>query len=109
MGPCRETPFDNIESAHEYVQLLCEAVDESLQHTAADLEAADAGRQRDALRLVVYKLTQLRASLTTSSRVLNDLRTLRRLLLHERTPPLAAHERPSGADGRRDGTLRRNG
>jgi hypothetical protein len=99
-----ETPFDNIESAHEYVQLLGEAVDESLRHAADDLAACTSERQHDALRLVVYKLTQLRTHLAAGSRTLNDLRTLRRLLLNQR---------PTGADAgvpraeRRSGNLHR--
>lgn len=84
MGAHRETPFDSIENAHEYVQLLCEAVDESVQDTSLDLESARNERHQHALRLVKYKLTQLQGHLTASSRVLNDLRTLRRLLLDER-------------------------
>lgn len=88
-GAVRETPFDSIESAHEYVHLLGETVDQSLEHTAEDLAMCVSDRQRDALRLVTYKLTQLRAQLTASSRVLNDLRTLRRLLLNERSTDVA--------------------
>jgi hypothetical protein len=80
-----DTPFDNIESAHEYLQLLGEAVDQSVRDSADDLDACRSDRQRDALRLVTYKLTQLRTHLTAGSRILNDLRTLRRLLLNQRT------------------------
>lgn len=98
MGARRETPFDSIENAHEYVQLLCEAVDESVQDTALDLESARSERHQHALRLVRYKLTQLRGHLGASSRVLNDLRTLRRLLLDERGSPAG------GRDGGTAGT-----
>jgi hypothetical protein len=38
----------------------------------------------EALRLVAHKLNQLRQHLLASLRLLNDLRTLRRLLLNER-------------------------
>jgi hypothetical protein len=79
-----ETPFDNIESAHEFVHLLGQAIDEAIGGTAELVEAATADRHLDALRLVTYKLRQLRMHVTASSKLLNDLRTLRRLLLNER-------------------------
>ena len=93
------TPFDNIESAHEYVHLLGEAVEDSLRGTADDLDACTSERQRDALRLVTYKLTQLRNHLAASSRILNDLRTLRRLLLNQRTSSAEADARHVGRGG----------
>jgi hypothetical protein len=40
-----------------------------------------------ALRIVEFKLDKLEQHLKTSSRLLNDLRTLRRLLLDERAEP----------------------
>jgi hypothetical protein len=81
------TPFDNIESSHEYVSLLAKAVEEALAEVDADIElasAADAGRRREALQLVRFHLGKLSGHLTSSRRILNDLRTLRRLLLEER-------------------------
>jgi hypothetical protein len=83
-----DTPFESIESAHEYVHLLGESLEESRATIRADI-AALAGtrgveRRVDALRLVDYKLTQLRGHVTATGRLLNDLRTLRRLLLRER-------------------------
>jgi hypothetical protein len=44
-----------------------------------------AGRQVDALKLIVYKLERLNEHLQRSHRILNDLRTLRRLLQKERS------------------------
>ena len=83
-----ETPFDSVENAHEYVQLLEEAIDEARNHIRDDIRVADESpgleRRLEALRLVDYKLTQLRAHVAGASRLLNDLRTLRRLLLGER-------------------------
>lgn len=82
------TPFDSIESAHEYVALLRVAVDEAYASIQDDL--ADAGllqgseRRVEALRLVDHKLNQLRRHIVASLILLNDLRTLRRLLLGER-------------------------
>lgn len=64
--------------------MLGDAIDDALRESSRDLDEAVAERHRNALRLVAYKLTQLRAHVTASSRILNDLRTLRRLLLSER-------------------------
>lgn len=81
-----ETPFDNVEAAHEYVALLVEAVQQARAEVAQDVAAAAAdpgARQLEALRLVAYKLERLEAQLDSSRRLLNDLRRLRRLLLGE--------------------------
>jgi hypothetical protein len=81
-----ETPFDNVQAAHEYVRMLAEAVQQARTEVAHDLAEAAAdpkARQVDALRLVSYKLERLEAQLTASRRLLNDLRRLRRLLLGE--------------------------
>ncbi len=83
-----ETPFDNIESSHEFVSLLAEAVRESLADVEADMadaKAAGALRRVEALQLVHFNLTKLAGNMSSSSRILNDLRTLRRLLLEERS------------------------
>ena len=82
-----ETPFDNIESSHEYVELLSQAVGEAIAEVEADLAAATgdgAERRREALLLVLFNLNKLGSNMKSSRRVLNDLRTLRRLLLNER-------------------------
>ncbi|MBS1819475.1 MAG: hypothetical protein JSU08_16200 [Acidobacteria bacterium] len=79
--------FENIESAHEYMGLLCETLDEAAETIAAELDApvsSTHGRQQDALRLVDYKLKVLRQHFVASRLVLNDLRTLRRYLFSER-------------------------
>lgn len=83
-----ETPFDNIESSHEYVNLLAEAIEQALAEVEADIAVAGvdgADRRREALQLVLFNMTKLKAHMTSSRRILNDLRTLRRLLLEERT------------------------
>ena len=82
-----ETPFDNIESAQQFVELLIEAIEESKRDVNADialLEANRSGRSKQALQLVSANLTKLSQHMTTSRRILNHLRTLRRLLLQER-------------------------
>jgi hypothetical protein len=84
-----ETPFDNVETAHEYVSLLAEAVRQARDEVAHDVEQAQAegaGRQVEALHLVAWKLERLEAHLASSRHLLNDLRRLRRLLLGEDGP-----------------------
>jgi hypothetical protein len=79
-----ETPFANIEAAHEYVGLLLEAVRQARAEAAHDLEQAQAQkavRQVEALQLVAFKLDRLEAHLGSSRQMLNDLRRLRTLLL----------------------------
>jgi hypothetical protein len=84
----REGPFEDVESAQEYIGLLREALDETyasiLDETAAAERVVGADRRVEALRLVDHKLNQLREHLLASLILLNDLRTLRRLLLRER-------------------------
>lgn len=85
--PETSTPFDSIESAHEYIGLLCEALDDA--HRTIGQEIAHpceftGARHVDALRLVDYKLKSLRQHFVASRRLLTDLRTLRRYLLDER-------------------------
>lgn len=77
------TPFESVESAQRFVALLSEAIAEARQEIKDDTDAATgalATRQIDALRLVEHKLSQLAAHMHASSRILNDLRMLRRLL-----------------------------
>ena len=79
--------FDSIEGSHDYVCRLGQAVDDALCHIERDIRAASASgaeRRVDALRLAAYKLGLLRGHFVASRRLLNDLRTLRRLLLQER-------------------------
>lgn len=89
-GSMADAPFDTIESAHDFVRLLWEEVLRAEGEILDDIAlagAADAARRLDALRLVHYKLTQLNDHLSASSRILNDLRALRRLLTAERSQP----------------------
>jgi hypothetical protein len=94
-GPA-QTPFDSVENAQQYVRLLLDAILEGKREIDADLAAATdgrLGRRLQALQLVQFKLDKLAHHLHSSSRLLNDLRTLRRLLLDERAEPA-----PSNAD-----------
>jgi hypothetical protein len=90
------TPFDSIEGAQEYLALLREAVEEAKQTTGSDIDAETrlkSSRRLDALRLVWFKLEKLELHVKASCRLLNDLRTLRRLLLEERSAPAGAAQR----------------
>ena len=83
-----ETPFDSIEGSHEYVALLAETIEEACREVEAEITLAvneGAHRRKEALQLVAYNLAKLNLHMTTSRRILNDLRTLRRLLLAERS------------------------
>jgi hypothetical protein len=85
-----ETPFDNIENSHQYVSMLAEAIEEARREVDAEITLAAherAGRRTEALQLVAYNLAKLSVHITTSGRILNDLRSLRRLLLAERETP----------------------
>jgi len=85
-----ETPFDSLESTHDYVALLLETIREAKAELAVDIseKAPQPERRAQALKLVQYKLDKLDVHLQASSRLLNDLRTLRRLLFEERTVPV---------------------
>jgi hypothetical protein len=90
MKDALQTPFDSVENAHDYVRLLGEAIAEAKSEIEADLaEAAKTRSERrvQALQIVQFKLNKLEQHLKTSSRLLNDLRSLRRLLLEERFEP----------------------
>jgi hypothetical protein len=88
--PPRDAPFGTVESALEFVSLLTEAISDAEASVAEDLAAAlrqGPSRQVDALQIVAFKLEKLRGHVTSSRRILNDLRTLRRLMQSERQSP----------------------
>ena len=85
-----ETPFDSVEGAHEYLSLLSEAIQDAKNEIEADIREAEDPkfpRRLQALRLVSFKLDKLEQQVKNGRRLLNDLRTLRRLLLDEREEP----------------------
>jgi hypothetical protein len=83
-----DNPFQTLESAHGFVDLLRAAVDDAygsiLEEIAMAKDTAGSERRLDALRLVDHKLNRLRQNVLASLVLLNDLRTLRRLLNGER-------------------------
>ena len=98
MSHTPETPFDSIEGTQQFIDLMLELVEETQREVDADLAVAasnGADRREEALRLVAHNLNRLSFHVTRSRRILNDLRTLRRLLLEERHE--ASTERASSA------------
>lgn len=80
-------PFESIESAHDFLDLLSDAVVEAKQSILASLQAESTigvSRRMDALHLAMYNLEKLEFHFHKSVRILNDLRSLRRLLFEER-------------------------
>ena len=92
-------PFETIESARDFVRLLSEAAAEAKSEIANDVERESDSETRhlDALRIALYSLEKLEFHINRSSRILNDLRTLRRLLFEERAGALDAKSRPDRA------------
>ena len=89
----QETPFDNLDSALEYVSQLYEATGEAQGEVDGEIARAEdpqLARRKQALQLVKYKLEQLSAHVGASRRILNDLRMLSRLLLEEKKDAEAA-------------------
>ena len=85
----RETPFDNIESAQEFVELLIQVINESKRDVDADIALAEgngSGQSKKALQLVSKNRAKLSQHMSMSRRILNHLKTLRRLLLQEWRP-----------------------
>lgn len=81
------SPFDSIESAHEFVALLAETVRQAKQDVEADVQresSSGSPRHLDALRTALYSMEKLEQHMNKSRRILNDLRSLRRLLFEER-------------------------
>lgn len=80
-------PFDSIESAQEFMDLLAASIAEAIGDIEEDRrdavgEAQD--RRVQALDLALYKLKLLDGQVHRSRRTLNDLRSIRRLLYNER-------------------------
>ncbi|MGB7573047.1 MAG: hypothetical protein WBN53_04235 [Thermodesulfobacteriota bacterium] len=69
------------------MELLIEAINESRRDVNSDIALSESNRSersKHALQLVSVNLAKLSQAMTASRRILNHLRTLRRLLLQER-------------------------
>ena len=87
MNHASASPFDSIESAYEFVSLFSDSVADAKRDIETDIQRemkANTERRLDALRLAAYNLDKLEVHLNKSRRILNDLRSLRRLLFEER-------------------------
>ena len=95
MNHASGSPFDSIESAHDFVSMFSDSVADAKREIESDMQRelkSNAPRRLDALRLAAYNLEKLEVHLNKSRRILNDLRSLRRLLFEER-----AATRPSAS------------
>ena len=93
-------PFETIESAQNFVTLLAEAVSQAKLELELDVRRESSlaeSRRLDALRIALYSVDKLESHMNRSGRILNDLRTLRRLLFEERGKPRMADTRSTDA------------
>jgi hypothetical protein len=96
MNHASGSPFDSIESAHDFISLFSDSVAEAKREIETDMQRelkSNAPRRLVALQLAAYNLEKLELHLNKSRRILNDLRSLRRLLFEERAatrPPASA-------------------
>jgi hypothetical protein len=96
-----DDPFGTLESAHDFVALLAAAVTQAKAELRVDVDresaSADLSRRVEALRMALYNVEKLEVHLSRSSRILNDLRTLRRLLFEERERVMGTRPDPRPA------------
>ncbi|HTW67085.1 MAG TPA: hypothetical protein VME17_20840 [Bryobacteraceae bacterium] len=76
-----EQPFETIESAHEFMVLLENVIAEARHELEALLADASDERRTEALRLALFKISQLDVHTRKSRRVLNDLGLIRSVLV----------------------------
>jgi hypothetical protein len=80
-------PFGTIESAQAFMDLLAETIMEVMKDLNGHHQEAmrdNQPRRAQAVELAQFKLRSLNCHVHKSRRALNDLRTLRRLILSER-------------------------
>lgn len=88
VGQRADALFDTIESAYKYVLLLVEVVSDvrnDLEKEVSCEQATHFRRKLGAVRLALYNLDKLQLHMRAGSRILNDLRSFRRLLFDERS------------------------
>jgi len=82
-----DMPFDSIESAQSFMDVLAETILEAMRELSADRQIAvreNQARRLRAIELAIFKLKTLNCHINKSRRALNDLRMIRRLILNER-------------------------
>lgn len=88
-----EQPFDSIESAYDFMDVLGETILDAMKEIRTEQQTATQEgleRRARAAELALYKLKTLSCHVQKSRRILNDLRTIRRLILNERAPAQSA-------------------
>ena len=81
---------------------MADALSEARRDVESEIALAEgdrADRRKEALLLVSYNLAKLNLHIAASRRILNDLRTLRRLLLAERGIAVEDGKEVSAAEG----------
>jgi hypothetical protein len=84
MAEAAEHPFHSIESAYEFMLILENVITETqgeLQTMLGDASTASDERRTEALRLALFKISQLETHTHKSRRILNDLGLIRSLLV----------------------------
>jgi hypothetical protein len=84
MADVAEQPFHSIESAHEFMLILENVIVDAqgeLQSMLADANDVSDDRRTEALRLALFKISQLEIHTRKSRRILNDLGLIRSLLV----------------------------
>ncbi|HTC89906.1 MAG TPA: hypothetical protein VK686_16475 [Bryobacteraceae bacterium] len=84
MDDAAEQPFQSIESAHEFMTVLENVIADAqreLESLLADANNASDDRRTEALRLALFKISQLETHTRKSRRILNDLGLIRSLLV----------------------------
>jgi len=82
-----EQCFDSIESVQDFMKILADTVLDCMKELSNDREIAiqdGEERRAQAIKLAQYKLKLLGCYVHKSRLALNDLRTIRRLILNER-------------------------
>ena len=83
--------FDSIESAQEFMKVLADTILDAMKDLNHDEQTAvrdGQQRQAQAIELAIFKLKTLGCHVHKSRIILNDLRTVRRLILNERLPKM---------------------
>ena len=84
MDDAAEQPFQSIESAHEFMTVLENVIADAqreLETLLADANNASDDRRTEALRLALFKISQLETHTHKSRRILNDLGLIRSVLV----------------------------
>ena len=84
MGDTAEQPFHSIESAHEFMLVLENVIADAqreLQALLNDANNMSDERRMEALRLALFKISQLETHTRKSRRILNDLGLIRSVLV----------------------------